>query len=154
MNPIINFYNNEPVHPSGYLFEEIVNTWTDQKWENRHDFIQWIFPTKQPSKFNPTVVMEYSDYVFLPWKDLERAIGRFMQFLKRNEAFMRGDNTHNDLRVTRMLQCATLMNMFNHHHYSSTSYLFTILDALNEAGVQKDVKTLKYWFDACKGYKL
>ncbi len=154
MNQIIHFYNNEPVHPSGYLFEDIVNTWSDEEWENRHDFIQWIFPTKQASKFNPSVVMEYSDYAFLPWRHLERAFIRFMQFLKRNEAFMRGEDTHNDLRVTRMLQCATLTNMFNYHNCPSTGYLFIVLDALNEAGVQKDVKTLKYWFDACKGYKL
>lgn len=154
MNPIIHFYNNARVHPSGYLLEDILDNWYDEDWENRHDFIQWLFPTKQRSRFYSTVVMEQRDYAFLPWRDVERAIGRFIEFLKRNETFMRGDNTHNDLRVTRMLQCATLMNMFNHPHCQSTNYLFIILDALNEAGVQKDVKTLKYWFDACKGYKL
>lgn len=155
MNPIIHFYNNENVHPSGHLFEDIINGWSDKEWEDRHDFIQWIFPIKQKSAHNPSApTMEYSEYAFLPWRNLERAIGRFITFLKNNESFMRGENTHNDLRVTRMLQCATLTNMFNHHNFQSTSYLFIILDALNNAGVQKDVKTLRYWFDGCKGYLL
>ena len=24
-----------------------------EEWENNHDFIQWLFPTSTPSKFNP-----------------------------------------------------------------------------------------------------
>jgi hypothetical protein len=37
---------------SGYTLEQILD-WPDEDWEEQHDFIQFLFPTDEPSMFNP-----------------------------------------------------------------------------------------------------
>lgn len=89
MSEILSFYRNESV-PCGGFFTDIVNRWSDQHWEQSHDFIQWLFPLKTPSNFNPDAPLLTDDDVeqFVKCKDLEgnvfQAFIRCMKFLGLN----------------------------------------------------------------------
>jgi hypothetical protein len=49
---LVNFYFGYTTPEVG-VFAEIVEEWSDDQWEMNHDFIQWLFPLKTPSNFNP-----------------------------------------------------------------------------------------------------
>lgn len=60
MSDLVDFYRDEcswnpdapKVHPLGFTLFDIVHNWTDDDWEQDHDFIQWLFPLKEPSNFS------------------------------------------------------------------------------------------------------
>jgi hypothetical protein len=54
MGKLIQFYRDKyPANgKDGYYYDDIVNKWTDYDLEARHDFIQWLFPSRERSKYN------------------------------------------------------------------------------------------------------
>jgi hypothetical protein len=52
MSAILEFYRGEKTLDGDSLFD-ITRNWTDEKWEFAHDYIQWVFPLREPSNFNP-----------------------------------------------------------------------------------------------------
>lgn len=95
MSDILEFYRDEHswdrtkriVHPSGYTFFEIVNNWSDEKWEFAHDYIQWLFPLKEESNFNPDAPLLTDEDIAIFKADPElkavvyTAFARFLKFL-------------------------------------------------------------------------
>src|SRR5262245_46327184 len=51
-SPIIAFYEGTAPDSSGRRIEEIWS-WNHRQLEMVHDFIQWLFPLPEPSRFNP-----------------------------------------------------------------------------------------------------
>lgn len=51
VDPIVKFYRNEAVNKARRRLSTIWN-WSDEKLESQHDFIQWIFPMIEKSRFN------------------------------------------------------------------------------------------------------
>jgi hypothetical protein len=49
MHDLVKFYHDEP-NPSGYMFSEVVG-WPDNKLEEVHNFVQWIFPIPERSRY-------------------------------------------------------------------------------------------------------
>ena len=49
---LINFYNGTGCDNCGRTLNEIL-AWNDTELEETHDFIQFVFPLKDPSRFNP-----------------------------------------------------------------------------------------------------
>ena len=46
---LLAFYGDEGGRTtSGYTLGQVLG-WPDGEWEDRHDFIQWVFPTDEPS---------------------------------------------------------------------------------------------------------
>lgn len=95
MSAILDFYRDEcswdrsqsPVHPSGYTHFDIVRNWSDEQWEFCHDFIQWIFPLKEASSFNPDapLLTDADIAIFKADPELRQAVflsfHRFLKFL-------------------------------------------------------------------------
>lgn len=52
VSDLIDFYLNQP-NPSGFRLNDILNSWSIEDWDHEHGFIQWLFPLKEPSNFNP-----------------------------------------------------------------------------------------------------
>jgi hypothetical protein len=113
--------------PSGYTFERILG-WADDVWEDRHDFIQWVSPTDEPSRFNsaapvldaPAVARFRADPAM---RDrLRRAFDRWLAFCgiartdtglafdRPNPGVWAGPN-HNWLRITRVLRSLNLLGL-------------------------------------------
>jgi hypothetical protein len=51
VDPLLAFYSGNGRDSEGRTLEEILG-WTDERLEYCHDYIQWLFPTDQPSAFN------------------------------------------------------------------------------------------------------
>ena len=87
MSEILDFYRNSKVHLSGYTHFEIVYNWTDEKLEFAHDYIQWLFPLKEPSNFNPDapLLTDEDIVIFKADPELQQAVfqsfHRFLKFL-------------------------------------------------------------------------
>ena len=148
---LFDFYNFGKPNPNGVTVESIINA-SDEWWENQHDFIQWAFPNNVKSGCNPNApILAWHEFEFLSRESLELLLGRFFQFLKNNKDFVDGVSTHNDLRVTRALKCATLFSFKRHDASGMSINLFWQV-----MGIVQDRKkwdTVKYWHKACEGWR-
>lgn len=105
MSEIIEFYRNESDARGVGWFTDIVNRWSDEHWERSHDFIQWLFPLKTPSNFNPDAPLLTDEDIALlsdpKSKALEanifHAFQRFLRFLGlRGEFVFDNNNLYED----------------------------------------------------------
>jgi hypothetical protein len=51
MSKLLDFYRGEAADAGGRMLEDLWG-WGDDQWEEVHDFIQWLFPLPEPSRFN------------------------------------------------------------------------------------------------------
>ena len=51
-SPIVRFYRGEGADTRGRTLDDIL-AWDDGQLEAVHDYIQWLFPLDEPSRFNP-----------------------------------------------------------------------------------------------------
>lgn len=130
---LLNFYNNcdrlmisDTV--TGYMTLDRILAKDDEFWEGCHDFIQWVFPTNQPSMFNPHApILDRHTARWISKRNLLKSFDRFMSFLgvkvastpdalgnirygRVREWYQTGD--HNLLRITRVLTCLMLCGMY------------------------------------------
>lgn len=133
-SPIIAFYTGtKPDHRGRYLRE--IESWSDDRLEFVHDYIQWLFPLPEPSGFNPAAPILTSGSVqeFRTRPDLQDALRlsflRMLTFyglelssgeplrVTRNcgfatkAAFWLSAGNHNHLRITRILKCLGLLGL-------------------------------------------
>jgi opioid growth factor receptor-like protein len=128
-DPIVVFYSGG-VDRNGRTLREILG-WNDSTLEAVHDYIQWVFPTRQPSGVNPSAPLVTAETVrafaadatlrgalldafsrmlrFYGLRRLVREDGSVRveiddgRFADRAENWLRPDN-HNHLRLTRIVQ--------------------------------------------------
>jgi hypothetical protein len=126
---IVVFYSGG-ADADGRTLREILG-WSDTTLEGVHDYIQWVFPTRQPSAVNPSAPLVTADTVraFAADADLRaalldaftRMLGFYglrrvagddggvrveiddARFAERAERWLRPNN-HNHLRLTRIMQ--------------------------------------------------
>ncbi len=118
MSEIIKFYRDEP-NLSGYIWKDVVR-WSDDDLEAIHDFIQWLFPTDERSRFNPDApVLSAADIQAFQDPELQarldQSIERFRKFYKLGAyATSKAPSwampyDHNLLRITRIVRCLALL---------------------------------------------
>ncbi|MDB5727811.1 MAG: hypothetical protein JWQ00_1016 [Noviherbaspirillum sp.] len=125
------FLSGEGVDNRGRSLASVLR-WSDDALEFHHDFIQWLFPLEQASRFNPDApVLAPRDFAELG-KDprvldgLRAAFSRMLGFyglawdgtkvVKAENWRARSPNwaltpTHNDLRITRILRSLALFGL-------------------------------------------
>lgn len=122
------FYgDDEGANSSGYALEQVLG-WPDGDWELQHDFIQWLFPTDEPSLFNPDAPVLDANTVARFRADpllrhrLHRSYDRWLAFcgVARTDDGLAFDNpnprvwdrqNHNWLRITRVLRSLNLLGL-------------------------------------------
>lgn len=163
MNPIIDFYFYGGFDQNGRTIEEVWSM-SDEEWESDHNFIQWLFPLKEPSEFNSKVpilvdedIIEFQrlkfkgihgvldplflsfelilDFYGLEIKKDDCYIDKSNDFENRNQWLTK--NNHNYLRITRILKSLCL---FDQQH----CLLKLKKEFVNEIS---DIN-VKYWKDA------
>ncbi|HEX4612278.1 MAG TPA: opioid growth factor receptor-related protein [Urbifossiella sp.] len=130
--PIAAFYRGEP-DARGRRLDEIL-AWDDTRLEDRHDFIQYLFPLREPSPIVPDAPLVTDETVAAFAADetlrerLARALDRMLAFygLRHDPATGRVDRTadfgrrarewltarnHNFLRLTRILTSLRLLGL-------------------------------------------
>lgn len=130
MSQLIDFYRGEGADAEGRRLDDIL-TWRDNMLEAVHDFIQWLFPLPEPSRFNPDAPLLTPDDIAAFRRDpalranLLRSFQRILTFLglqlRDDGEVVEGDfvrieqvfgyQNHNWLRITRILRSLHLLGL-------------------------------------------
>lgn len=125
---------------AGRTLEEIL-AWDDDRLEAVHDYIQWLFPTKQPSGVNPLAPLVTADTVRAFARD-ESLRTRLRHALDRMLAFygLRRQGARIDIDATRFpARASTWLHPGNHNHLRLTR----IMDSLAALGLRDDALALE-----------
>jgi hypothetical protein len=153
----INFFKNKITNENGLKLKDILN-YNDKELEDKHNFIQYIFPLKSLSKYNPNAPIIDDEFIKAAKSDkkirenIVRVYKRMMSFygfdlktrplrlVDRNEKkHWLKKNDHNYLRLSRIINFLFLVRM------EILGYiLFKELSKLRETG-EIDDKTFKIW---------
>lgn len=168
MSRLVTFYRGEGTDTEGRRLTELWS-WDDDSLEAVHDFIQWLFPLPEPSRFNPDAPLLTAEDIATFRQDerlqanLRRSFERFLTFLgltpAENGEVIQGPNfaarlpdvwaapNHNWLRISRVLRCLRLLGLAH-----EAQALFDRLDAFyRERKFPILADTFRYWSDAVKG---
>jgi hypothetical protein len=86
------------------------HSFTNEEMENIHDYIQWMFPTNQPSLVNDDApILNISDINETTRKAILKNLNRFNIFIFNSNIFERFN--HNHLRITRVIHCLRLFEL-------------------------------------------
>lgn len=121
---LINFYLNLEPCPTGYMFNDIIRVWDDKKLERTHDYIQYLFPLQEKSKYNKNdILLTEEDILFFKEnkkirKNVLHALQRMLRFYGmpnftfdgKQRYWMKPDD-HNHLRLTRIMRFLQLIGM-------------------------------------------
>lgn len=138
-DPVIAFYTGGTDH-RGRTLERLL-AWDDERLEAVHDYIQWVFPTRQPSGINPyaplvteTAVKAFADDTRLRER-LRAAFERMLRFygLRERDGRVETDPERFELRARVWLQPG------NHNHLRLTR----IMESLSTLGLRAEAKALQ-----------
>lgn len=129
-----------------YTLQQILDE-DDEWWESNHDFIQWTYPTDEPSKFNDNAPVLTKEFTELFIKDLEidinpRLFQRFREFIENTDCLSLPFN-HNYLRFSRVLRCIALLCNKN-----TSLYLLNTWIVKNGLLRQNTVESFHIWLDS------
>lgn len=165
------FYSGGIPDCEGRLFDDILS-FSDEELEKYHDYIQWIFPTDEPSRFNKNAPLltevELEDFQKskVVQANFFKALSRIMKFYGLNVAFDKNNrlilfekaynfeerinkwcksNNHNLLRITRILKSTVLFG----HNNLAAFILGGILGVLPGKNIKNlGEKTILHWVDS------
>ena len=166
MSHLIEFYRGLAPDTEGRTLADLW-AFSDDEMEEVHDFIQWMFPLREPSRFNPDAPLVTDADVEAFRADptirdsLRRSFGRFLAFLglaiegarvvkgpdfARKADVWRYPN-HNWLRITRVLASTRMLGL----EVEGRAF-FDFLEALRDGGTSKiDARTFGFWNAAALG---
>jgi hypothetical protein len=162
---LLSFYRGDGTDHAGRRFDDILR-WDHRKLEMVHDYIQWLFPLPEASRFNPgapllsaaDISIFHSDAglqaraltaldLLLNFWGLERAqnkVTRGENFTSRSANWLEPAN-HNHLRLTRVLLFLGLAGLKTEQH----ALLMCLEDiAAHEGSNLIAPRTLSFWRDA------
>jgi hypothetical protein len=131
-SPIVRFYRADRPDTRGRSLDDIL-AWDDGQLEAVHDYIQWLFPLDEPSRFNPDApLLTPADRIAFRQPplgaNLRRALDRMLRFYgfdidasgrhpritrsarwhERSPEWLHAGN-HNLLRLTRIIRSLALL---------------------------------------------
>jgi hypothetical protein len=164
-SPIIRFYSGEGTDSRGRSLADL-QALDHARMEYYHDFIQWLFPLRQTSAYNPDapLLTDTDIAAFHARPELRVNLGRsfaaFLAFLgleyldgavwqaaggaERNKLFVIPN--HNWLRITRVLLCLKTLGLDE-----ECQAFFRYLEEVNGRGGSVTPETFAYWQDAARG---
>lgn len=164
MSELVEFYKGNKPLKDGTFIHDILE-WEDEKLEQCHDYIQWVFPLTEPSEFNPDApIFTYEDSVAFVedediYENVQPVFERMMDFygftygidnelcLKDfKHTFWWHPKNHNMRRLTRIIKSLRLMGFEN-----LSEALFQILMTLFEK-MEGFEEPVMYWKDAFRRY--
>ncbi|MBD1937096.1 opioid growth factor receptor-related protein [Microcoleus sp. FACHB-68] len=168
---LVGFYLGQQPDSEGRTIQEIWS-WNYQKLENKHDYIQWLFPLQERSRYNrkapilnDEIIQEFrtntvlrihllkSLKVMLSFYGLEclnpdsenLEITRSEAYSERKQEWINLGN-HNYLRLTRILTCLKLLGLENY-----AQALFECLEKIyKQEGKKIGSESFNYWRNAIR----
>ena len=166
-SPLVRFYRGAGGDTRGRTLDDIL-AWDDEQLEAVHDYIQWLFPLDEPSRFNRDApLLTAADRSAFRQPDvagnLRRALERMLAFYgfamdratpglrivrsarwkERSQEWLHAGN-HNLLRLTRMIRCLALIG-----EAELATALYAALRLECEGRVS--AVTIEYWKEATDG---
>jgi hypothetical protein len=163
MSHLVEFYRGTTPDTEGRTLAEIW-AFSDEEMEDVHDFIQWMFPLREPSQFNPDAPL-VTDADMAEFRGdpalraaLARSFERFLAFLglsfdsgQVSEAadFASKDTVwrypnHNWLRITRVLASTRMLGL----EAQSLAFFAFLEKVRDRPGSRIDARTFRFWSDA------
>lgn len=162
MSQLVDFYLGEGRDSEGRYIHEIWD-WDDGQLEWTHNFIQWLFPLKEQSNFNPDAPLLTSEDIVAFHKDgllkhnVLRSFKTYANFLGldlvegkvvkadwfENRLILWKVTNHNWLRITRVITSLTLLGL---EHVADA--FFQCLKKLHEEEGYVSENTFNYWREA------
>ena len=148
MISIRGFLEGVNANSNNWLLSDIWK-FNDTQIENTHTFIQWVFPTDEPSRATPgSPVLDEEEIVKIQnseqaKQNLSKSAEWYFNFLKRN-SFWRKPHDHNHLRITRVIKSLRLLCGDDEADYYKEQF-WQILGA--DMSIIPS-KTIEYWEDA------
>jgi Opioid growth factor receptor (OGFr) conserved region len=169
MSHLLDFYRGEGSDSEGRLLKDIWS-WDDNELEAVHDFIQWLFPLPEPSRFNPDAPLLTPDDIAafqsdrLVQANLRKSFERIVPFLglavDKHGKVVEGPKfavrardvwafpNHNWLRISRILCSLRLLG-----REPDAMALYERLEAFYSARrFPIPADTFRYWTEAAKGH--
>lgn len=164
---IVSFFEMRCPDSEGRMFDEILEQ-SDDWFEFCHDYVQWLFPLKEPSQFNPDApLLSEEDIEYFKSSEAANAASNYIDGIERMLAFLglkvehvysglrvvTAENfeerkktwaisfNHNHLRITRMI---TSMRLLGFGDYAQAFYDFVSQNVVSENSAQ-------YWEEALYG---
>jgi hypothetical protein len=150
VSAIVKFLRGDGRDHQGRSLDEIME-FSDEELEETHDYVQWLFPLPEPSRFNPCApTLTEEDLELLQDPALRfsvcRGASRMMRFFADTSKWATpGD--HNHLRITRILRCLTLVGLTD---MAKSYYVCLIARVSEQWGQVLPEKTEWYWREALK----
>ena len=163
-SPLVRFYRGDAPDARGRTLEDIL-AWDDGQLEAVHDYIQWLFPLDEPSRFNRDApLLTAADRLAFRQPtvagNLRRALDRMLAFYgfardrsaanprivrsaqwkERSPEWLHAGN-HNLLRLTRMIRSLALLG-----EVDLATALYAALRQECEGRVS--AVTIEYWKEA------
>ena len=110
---ILNFLEGSEPNINKLYIQDIWDL-SDEEIENTHDFIQWLFPTDTPSRYNLAApVLNEQDIINVKKSqkaqtNLKFSANWFLNFLDRYSYWIDRQD-HNQLRIKRIKKCLGLL---------------------------------------------
>lgn len=145
---IVEYYTSEGEDHQGRTWAQTILL-SDRKLEFTHDYIQWLFPLNECSRYCKKSPVLTDDEI-KALRESPVALQRLRSSLDRMHRFYgnshhwREPGDHNMLRITRILKCLMLLGQQDlaHEFY----FWLTSLDDDQEAFT----KALPFWEQACR----
>lgn len=123
LDPIIAFYLDSAVIEKqiGFTFRDFMN-FDDDTIESCHNFIQWVFPLKEASQFNPdaplvtAITKEQFDEFYIIHNRMHEAFFKMHKFYftdGRGFDSWVTPNNHNFLRITRIIKSQKIFGLLH-----------------------------------------
>jgi hypothetical protein len=111
--PLLEFLGGEGTDGAGRTLDEVL-AFDDRALERHHDYIQWLFPLREPSGANPDApVLTAAEIGAVRASPglrgaVEKALGRMTRFYAANDHWLTAHD-HNHLRITRIIRSVGLL---------------------------------------------
>jgi hypothetical protein len=144
----VRFLTGEGHDHLGRVLEEVL-AFDDKTLEQSHDYIQWVFPLPEASRFNlDAPVLTAEALAELRASDeartnLRRARDRMLAFYRANDHWLTAFD-HNHLRITRIIRCLSLAlgeDEAQHFHHEVKALVAA-------AGNPVNAESIGYWQEA------
>lgn len=141
-DPVVEFYGGGR-DARGRTLEEIWR-WPDDRLEGVHDYIQWMFPTVQPSAVNPDapLVTAATTRAFAGQPALGQRLGQSLERMLSFYGLRRGSDDSERIEIDPArfdARAAIWLHPGNHNHLRLTR----IMDSLAALGRRADALTLQ-----------
>lgn len=163
MSDILNFYNNIFVENAKRKITEVWK-WDDDKLESNHDYIQWLFPSRIESKYNPLAPILSSDDILsikrdsIVKKNIEISLRLMMNFYgwdfdkdynihRLDKPYVWISHPHNYERVSRILKFLVDVEMYHLSEIYFLSLCNTVRECVDKKMYPEYIDRLIYSFE-------